>query len=77
MFEFNYEVKIVLIPSDDSVSGLDISAYEASVATLKTLTETLDADCVLLREKKCAKDCLQGQYLVRKRADVQDFMEVR
>ncbi|RXG52841.1 GTP-binding protein 1 [Armadillidium vulgare] len=63
--------------ADDSVSGLDISAYEASVATLKTLTETLDADCVLLREKKCAKDCLQGQYLVRKRADVQDFMEVR
>lgn len=67
---------VTIIPSDDSVSGLAEEEYEASVATLKSLADTLDADCVLLREKK-NKTGTQGQYLVRKKADAEDFMEVR
>lgn len=67
----------VFLFTDDSVTGLDYSAYEASVATLKILSESLDADCILLRERKCGKVGIQGQYLIRKRAEVQDFMEVR
>ena len=62
---------------DDSSSGLCEKDYDASVATLKTLAETIDADCIFLREKKISKSATQGQFLVRKRADVQDFMEVR
>nr|XP_027225739.1 GTP-binding protein 1-like [Penaeus vannamei] len=64
------------VGADDSVSGLAEEEYEASVATLKSLADTLDADCVLLREKK-NKTGTQGQYLVRKKADAEDFMEVR
>lgn len=50
--------------------------YDASVATLQSLSATLEADCVLLRQTKV--DCgLTGQYLVRKRLDQQDFLEIR
>ncbi|XP_037094162.1 GTP-binding protein 1-like [Pollicipes pollicipes] len=57
-------------------AGLSQDEYDASVATLQSLATTLDADCVLLREKK-VEGGITGQYLVRKRADEQDFMEVR
>ncbi|XP_076054135.1 GTP-binding protein 1-like isoform X2 [Oratosquilla oratoria] len=64
------------VGADDSVSGLAEEEYEASVATLKSLAETLDADCIFLREKKSKTGTL-GQFLVRRRADAKDFMEVR
>ena len=70
-------LKMNISPSDDSLSGLETKDYQASVATLKVITETLDADCILLREKQCGNAGIQGQYLIRKRADTQDFMEVR
>ena len=50
--------------------------YEASVATLQSLAETLDADCVLLRNKK-GEQGMTGQYLVRRRVIEQDFLEIR
>lgn len=65
-----------IVSSDDSVCGLPEDEYDASVATLKSLADTLEADCVLLREKK-SKTGTQGQFLVRKIADPEDFMEVR
>lgn len=50
--------------------------YEASIATLQSLAATLEADCVLLRQSKVDQG-LTGQYLVRKRLDQQDFLEIR
>lgn len=67
--------KLTCLP-DDSGFGLPDDEYEASVATLRSLADTLEADCVLLREKK-SKAGTQGQFLVRRKADSQDFMEVR
>ncbi|XP_045111177.1 GTP-binding protein 1-like isoform X2 [Portunus trituberculatus] len=64
------------VGADDSVYGLPEDEYAASVATLRSLADTLEADCVLLREKK-SKAGTQGQFLVRRKADSNDFMEVR
>lgn len=69
-------MSLSLLSADDSVCGLPEEEYEASVATLKSLADTLEADCVLLRERK-SKTGTQGQFLVRRKADSQDFMEVR
>ncbi|KYN07987.1 PREDICTED: GTP-binding protein 1 [Cyphomyrmex costatus] len=64
------------IAEDGSEDGLKEDEYEASVATLQSLAATLEADCVLLRQSK-ADHGLTGQYLVRKRLDRQDFLEIR
>ena len=64
----------------EAASGLNQSDYEASVATLKSVSDSLDADCVLLRErvlsggsnndKEISPDARRtGQYLIRRRAD--------
>ena len=50
---------------------------EASVATLKSMAGQLDAECVLLRERTTVEEGLIHEYLIRKRTDAQDFMEVR
>lgn len=62
--------------SDGSEDGLKEDEYEASVATLQSLAATLEADCVLLRQSKVDHG-LTGQYLVRRRLDRQDFLEIR
>ncbi|EZA46511.1 GTP-binding protein, partial [Ooceraea biroi] len=59
-----------------SEDGLKEDEYEASVATLQSLAATLEADCVLLRQSKVDHG-LTGQYLVRRRLDRQDFLEIR
>ena len=41
----------------------------ASVATLQSIAETLNADCVLLREKSIDNERKAAQYLIRLRAD--------
>lgn len=56
--------------------GLSVEEFEASAATLASLAASLDADCVLLRKKQYAKG-LAAQYLVRKRVDEHDFLEIR
>ena len=61
---------------DGSEDGLKEDEYEASVATLQSLAATLEADCVLLRQSKVDHG-LTGQYLVRRRLDRQDFLEIR
>ena len=50
--------------------------YAASVATLRSLAATLEADCVMWRETNVDHGRV-GQYLVRKRLDQQDFLEIR
>nr|CAD7407342.1 unnamed protein product [Timema cristinae] len=64
------------IGEDGDESGLEMDQYEASLATLESLSIALDADCVLLRQRKIDQG-LTGQYLVRQRVDTQDFLEIR
>lgn len=66
----------VQIIVDGSEDGLKDDEYEASVATLQSLAATLEADCVLLRQTKVDQGLI-GQYLVRRRLDIQDFLEIR
>ncbi|KAK4020155.1 GTP-binding protein 1 [Daphnia magna] len=57
-------------------SGLTKEDYKASVATLESIATTLEADCVLLRER--SSECgIIGQYLIRHRAEQEDFVEIR
>ncbi|XP_061399231.1 GTP-binding protein 1 [Musca vetustissima] len=64
------------VGEDGGDSGLDEEEYQAAVATLQSLATTIDADMVLLRQRKVEKG-LTGQYLIRKRVDTSDFMEIR
>uniref|UniRef100_A0A069DZE2 GTP-binding protein 1 n=1 Tax=Panstrongylus megistus TaxID=65343 RepID=A0A069DZE2_9HEMI len=64
------------VGEDGGETGLNADEYEASVATLQSLASTLDADCVLLRNKK-GEQGMTGQYLVRRRVIEQDFLEIR
>lgn len=67
-----YEVGV----GDGTASGLSTDDLKASVDSLKLLSEACDADIVLLREKP-AEEGTVAEYLVRNRADENDFMEVR
>ena len=49
---------------------------QASVATLKSMADTFQAECVSLRERQ-EKAGTVAEYLVRVRAEEKDFMEVR
>ncbi|XP_021933166.1 GTP-binding protein 1 isoform X1 [Zootermopsis nevadensis] len=64
------------VGEDGSESGLKQDEYDASVATLQSLGATLEADCMLLRQRK-VEEGVTGQYLVRRRVDQQDFLEIR
>lgn len=61
---------------DGEDNGLEPDEYAASVATLQSLATTLDADCVELRQRPSDKG-MTGQYLIRRRLDQSDFMEIR
>lgn len=64
------------IGEDGSEDGLKEDEYLASVNTLQTLAAELEADCVLLRRFKVDHGFM-GQYLVRKKLDQEDFLEIR
>jgi GTPase len=64
------------IGESGEASGLEPEEYAAAQATLQSLATTLEADCVELRQRKGEKG-QTGQYLVRRRVDEQDFMEIR
>lgn len=57
-------------------AGLSPEEMAASVATLQSMATTLECDCVQLRERKTS-DGLVAEYLVRRRAKENDFVEVR
>ena len=65
-----------LFSADGSVSGLNSDDLAASVATLKSLGDTCSADVQLLREKS-GENGVVAEYLVRNRAEENDFMEIR
>ena len=56
--------------------GLNEKDMEASVATLEALAGSLNAQCVLLRERAETEGMVK-EFLVRKETDNEDFMEVR
>jgi len=47
-----------------------------SIATLRRLTEALNAECVELRRRQEHHGCI-ADLLIRERADERDFTEVR
>merc|ERR1719347_1020367 len=65
------------VSADSGEVGLTDDELEASVATLKSIAEILDADCNLLRSKPCESGKTTEQWLVRRKADTMDFMEIR
>lgn len=56
--------------------GLKDEDMQASAATLKSIAETLNYEIVHLRDRH-EKEGLVSEFLMRKRLDVQDFMEIR
>jgi len=56
--------------------GLNEKDMEASIATLEAIATSLNAQCVLLRERTEVEGKVK-EFLVRKEADQEDFMEVR
>lgn len=56
--------------------GLKEEDYLASIATLKSIAQSLDLECVLLRERT-AEEGKVAEFLLRKRLKCEDFMEVR
>jgi len=62
---------------DTGEVGLTEEELAASVATLQSIADILESDCNILRSKPCDGGKKSVQYLVRKRADTRDFMEIR
>lgn len=62
--------------SDGGDSGLDDKDMEASIATVRSLCEQIDADLIWLRERTDTGGKIQD-YLIRQRVGEQDFLEVR
>lgn len=56
--------------------GLDEKDMEASVATVRSLCEQIEADLIMLRERTDAGGKIRD-YLIRRRVGEQDFLEVR
>lgn len=50
--------------------------FVVQVATFQSLAATLNADCVELRQRPSDKG-MTGQFLIRRRVDLDDFMEIR
>ncbi|XP_041363062.1 GTP-binding protein 1-like [Gigantopelta aegis] len=71
--ETMYEIGI---GADGETPGLKEEDYQASVATLRSITETLQMECVVLRER-ILEEGKVGEFLLRKRLEPQDFMEIR
>lgn len=56
--------------------GLKDEDYKASEATLQSIAQTLDLECVMLRERS-AQEGKVAEFLLRRRLTSDDFMEIR
>ncbi|KAK3762144.1 hypothetical protein RRG08_024953 [Elysia crispata] len=56
--------------------GLKDDDYKASEATLQSIAQTLDLECVMLRERP-AQEGKVAEFLLRRRLTSDDFMEIR
>lgn len=62
--------------SDGEDYGLNESDMQASVATVRSMCEQIEADLILLRERAEAGGQVRD-YLIRRRVGEADFLEVR
>ncbi len=62
--------------SDGGDYGLNESDMQASVATIRSMCEQIEADLILLRERAEAGGQVRD-YLIRRRVGEADFLEVR
>ncbi|XP_029913514.1 GTP-binding protein 1 isoform X2 [Myripristis murdjan] len=69
-------IYVVGMGSDGGDWGLDETDMEASVATVHSLCEQLDADLIPLRERNETAGLVRD-YLIRRRVGELDFLEVR
>ncbi|XP_038551028.1 GTP-binding protein 1-like [Micropterus salmoides] len=69
-------IYVVGMGSDGGDYGLDDKDMEASVATVRSLCEQIEADLIWLRERTDTGGKIQD-YLIRRRVGEQDFLEVR
>ncbi|XP_052383916.1 GTP-binding protein 1-like isoform X2 [Oncorhynchus keta] len=69
-------IYVVGVGSDGGDYGLDEGDMEASVATVQSLCEQIEADMILLRERTDAGGKVRD-YLIRRRVGEEDFLEVR
>uniref|UniRef100_A0A674AIV8 GTP-binding protein 1 n=1 Tax=Salmo trutta TaxID=8032 RepID=A0A674AIV8_SALTR len=69
-------IYVVGVGSDGGDYGLDEGDMEASVATVQSLCEQIEADMILLRERSDAGGKVRD-YLIRRRVGEEDFLEVR
>ncbi|XP_035470343.1 GTP-binding protein 1 isoform X2 [Scophthalmus maximus] len=69
-------IYVVGMGSDGSDWGLDENDMEASVATVHSMCEQLDADLISLRERNESAGLVRD-YLIRRRVGELDFLEVR
>lgn len=69
---------LLYLPSvlDGGDYGLDDKDMEASIATVRSLCEQIEADLIWLRERTDTGGKIQD-YLIRRRVGEQDFLEVR
>lgn len=67
-----YEIGI----ADGDTNGLHKEDLDASIATLESLSQTCGAEMLLLREKTSAGGMVV-EYLLRKKVEDEDFIEVR
>ncbi|XP_057699770.1 GTP-binding protein 1-like [Corythoichthys intestinalis] len=67
---------VIGMGSDGGDYGLSDSDMEASVATVQSLCEQVEADLIPLRERTEVGGKI-GDYLIRRRVGEQDFLEVR
>ncbi|ELU07355.1 hypothetical protein CAPTEDRAFT_141891, partial [Capitella teleta] len=75
--EDNHEEAIFIVGTGEGdLPGLNETDLEASVATLKSMADTLDAECVELRRRQ-EKAGTVAEFLIRTRAEAKDFNEVR
>ncbi|XP_041839109.1 GTP binding protein 1, like isoform X2 [Melanotaenia boesemani] len=69
-------IYVVGMGSDGGDYGLNETDMEASVATVQSLCEQIEADLILLRERTDTGGRIRD-YLIRRRVGEQDFLEVR
>uniref|UniRef100_A0A671SCY9 GTP-binding protein 1 n=1 Tax=Sinocyclocheilus anshuiensis TaxID=1608454 RepID=A0A671SCY9_9TELE len=69
-------IYVVGMGTDGGDYGLDERDMEASVTTVQSLCEQVDADLILLRERTETAGHLRD-YLIRRRVGEADFLEVR
>ena len=62
--------------SEGDVPGLKPEDLEASIATLKSIAETLNYEISRLRDRP-GEEGMIVEFLLRKKLDMADFMEVR